>query len=181
MKYSQAIYPLIILSIASLILGCSSRPDEQIGLTEKAREEAKGEYADQFALEDWSAAEKAWAEAEAALEAEDYRTATTALLRAKSRYTKARDIAQGQKDAMVKKVEGLKNTIKIRSDALMEGAGEMRLSASRKKDLEAVYQEFQDALQEITDKLDAGAFTDAENLAGRTLRKVWEAEQDFKK
>lgn len=180
MKYSHQISTLILLSLALLFIGCASEPTEQIEQTETARSEAVAQSADQFATDEWSAAEAAWNDAATALENKDYRDARTHLLRAVTNYRKARDIAQGKKEALIKEVEGLKTAIEKRSQMLQESMSEVRLSASRKKALEERFQDFDAKIKEIDEMIEAGAFEEAKNLAGRTIRSVYEAEQEFK-
>jgi hypothetical protein len=181
MKYSHQLFPLFLLSFALLFIGCASEPTEQIEQTEAARKEAVEQFADQFATSEWSAAEAAWNDAATALEAEDYRQARTHLLKAVTGYRKARDIAQGKKETLVKEVEGLKIAIEKRAELLRESTSEMRLSSSQTKDLEERFQDFEAKMVEIDQKLEAGAFEEAKTLAGRTIRSVYEAEQEFKK
>ncbi|MFH1572523.1 MAG: hypothetical protein ABIG68_00990, partial [Acidobacteriota bacterium] len=170
MKKSRLLFIVAALSLSLLFLGCASRPDELIQQTEQAREQAIATYADQFALEDWSAAEKDWSQAEDALQKEDYGKAYTALLSAKSRYTKARDIAGGKREETVRKIEGLKSAGSIRCKNLLEAGA--KLPASRKKDLEARCQDFESQLATIDTHIQNGEFSDAEFKAGKILRAV---------
>jgi hypothetical protein len=181
MKYSHQLSTLILLSFALLFIGCASEPTEQIEQTEAARKEAVEQFADRFATSEWSAAEEAWNDAATALEAGDYREARTNLLKAVTNYRKARDIARGQKDKISKEVEGLKIAIEKRTEMLRESTADMRLSAARKKDLEERFEDFAAKMKEIDEKLEAGAFEEAKTVAGRTMRSVYEAEQEFKK
>jgi len=181
MKYSHQLYTLILLSFALLFIGCASVPTEQIEQTEAARKEAVAQFADRFATSEWSAGEEAWNAAATALEAEDYREARTKLLKAVTNYRKARDIAQGRKEKITKEVEGLKTAIEKRAQLLRESTSEMRLSSSRKKDLEERFAEFDAKIKDIDEKLQAGAYEEAKTMAGRTIRSIYEAEQEFKK
>jgi hypothetical protein len=178
MKSSRVTFLLIALALL-LYAGCASRPTELIQQTEQARQEAKDAYASQFAMEDWSAGEKAWGQAEDALQKEDYGQATTDLYRAKSRYTKAREIAQGQKEATLRKIDGAKNAAAIRLKTVLENAA--KLSASKRKEIEASAQTLQGDLAKIDEQLKNGEFSDADLLSQRTLRSVWELEQQMKK
>jgi hypothetical protein len=147
--------------------------------TERARQEAKEAYADQFALEDWSAGEKAWGQAEDALQKEDYGQASTFLLRAKERYTKARDLAGGKKEMTLKEIEQNKTGAGIRLKNLMDSAA--KLPAAKRKELEARAKDIQDNLAKVDEQVKKGEFDSAKVLAQRTFRDVWELEQQFKK
>ncbi len=177
MKYSRLLFLLPAFSLALFFLGCASRPDELIQQTEAARQEAKDAYADQFALEDWSAAEKAWGQAADSLQKEDYGQAYTHLLNAKTRYTKARDLATSNKEEAVKKIEQNKLGASIRLKNLRESGA--KLPASRRKELEARCDELEAQLGQIDAHIKNGEFTDADLLAQKSFRAVYEAEQEF--
>jgi len=178
MKDTRAILLLLSFSFC-LFLGCASRPVELIDQTEKARQEATDAHADQFAIEDWSAAEKAWAAAEEALNAEDYGKASNELLRAKGRYAKARDIATGLKERTLMEIEGAKSPARIRLDSLKEAAA--KFSARQKQELEPAIQDIEAKLAKVDEHVKNGEFNDAKFLAQKTLREVWELEQKYKK
>lgn len=178
MKSTRIMFLILGLSLL-LFAGCASRPTDLIQQTEHVRQEAKETYADQFALEDWSAGEKAWGQAEDALQKEDYGQASTFLLRAKERYTKARDIAVGKKETTLKEIEQNKAGASIRLKSLMESAA--KLSAAKRKELDAQAKDIQDKLAKVDEHVKKGEFDDAKVLAARTFRDVWELEQQYKK
>lgn len=178
MKDTRVMFLIFAFSLL-LYAGCATRPTELIQQTERAREEAKEAYADQFALEDWSAAEKAWGQAEDALAKEDYGQASTFLLRAKERYGKARDLASGKKEMALKEIESNKTGASIRLKNLVESAA--KLPAARRKQLEARAKEIEGKLAQVDEHIKKGEFNDAKVLAARTFREVWELEQEFKK
>lgn len=178
MNNRKAMFLMLAVSVL-LYAGCASKPDELIQQTEKTRQEAKDTFADQFALDDWNAGEKAWGQAEDALQKEDYGQASTFLLRAKDRYMRARQLALGKKEEMTKRIEGGKNAAGIRLKNLAESIA--KAPAAKKKDIDASVQEIEASLAKIDEQVKEGLFSDAEVLAQRALRSVWELEQQFKK
>ena len=172
---------MFLMLAASLLFyaGCASRPEELIQQTEKTRQEAKDAFADQFALDDWNAGEKAWGQAEDALQKEDYGQASTFLLRAKDRYMKARQVGLGKKEEMIKRIDGAKSAATIRLKSLAETIA--KAPAAKKKEIEASVQGIEANLAKIDAQVKEGLFSDAEVLAQRALRSVWELEQQFKK
>jgi hypothetical protein len=181
LKHVHRISPLWLLSLAFVVYGCASKPVEMIDKTEKAMQEAKAEHAEFFASDDWKAAEQAWDQASKLLDQEKWGDASTALLRASSRYAKARDLAKDKRGAFLKEVQDLQKTIDIRYKELKDkvAAGSAKLSATNRKAIEESCKEIEENTAKIPTQLDQGQFNDAKYLAGTTLRKVWEVGQDL--
>src|SRR5262245_39344683 len=99
---------------ASLLSGCSGRPDEQIQLAQKALNQAKEQHAAEFAPSEWKAAEQSWQEAQEVLGRERFSEATSLLIKAKARYEKARDVAKSKRGVVLKEVKGQQSAIDIR-------------------------------------------------------------------
>lgn len=180
MKYSHVLVSLGILTLAVFAAGCASKPTEMIEQTELARQQAQAEHAEQFALNDWNEAEKAWDQAAQKLEAESYGEAYTLLLKAKTRYNKAKELAAGQRAQAIKDIEGLQNTAKVRCDKLKESIAAKRLSSSKKKEMEEEVTQIEQQIAQISDQVEKGQYNDAKFLASKTLRRIWEAEQTLK-
>ena len=170
---------LMIALLLSLCLACASRPTELIQQTETARQEAKDAFADQFAVEDWSAAEKAWGQAEDALQKEDYGGANTHLLRAKSRYAKAKELALGAKEETVKKIDIQKMGANKRLETLLEANA--KLTGAKRKELDDAAQGIKDKLAKVDELVKDGSFNEALLSAQRIFREVYDLEQLFKK
>lgn len=179
MKYLYRLYPLGILSLGFLIWGCASKPVEMIDKTEKAMQDAKAEHADFFAPEDWKAAEQASAQASSLLDQQKWSEANTALLKALNRYNKAKSMAKDARENFVKNVQGTQKTIEIRYKELKDKMASAKLTAAQKKTIEESCKELDDSIAKVSSHLDQGQFNDAQTLAGRTLRKVWEVQQDL--
>jgi hypothetical protein len=180
MKYSR----LLLLLIPVLVIGmygCSGKPTEQIEKTEKAQAAAKAEYADQFAQDDWRAAEQAFGEAQGYIAKEKWGDATRVLLKAKTRYEKARDLAHNKKDAKIQEISGKQTTLEKRAKTLKDAldAGGAKITAAKKQLAEEVYKGVEEKLAKISTQLKNGQFQDADYLAGSTLREVWEATQEI--
>ncbi|MBP1596261.1 MAG: hypothetical protein H6Q05_1638 [Acidobacteria bacterium] len=182
MKCSYLVRLMIVLSLALFMSACASRPTEMIDLTEKARQEATDEHADQFAMEEWSAAEKDWQDASAKLDAEEWGDAYPLLLRAKGHYNRARDLAKGKREAAIKKIDGILQPLKLRLQRdLKDDPAIKRLTGARKADFDAQVKQIEDNILQIGEQLKNAEYSDAENLAGRTLRQVHEVQQEFLK
>jgi hypothetical protein len=171
----------LILSLAFLVWGCGSKPVEMIGKTEKAMQEAKEAHADFFAPDDWKAAEQAWDQASKLLDQQKWSEANTALLRASSRYIKARDLSKDKKEAFIKEVQGLQKTAEIRYKDLKDkiAAAGRKLSAANRKIIEETCSEIDASLAKIGTQLDSGQFNDAKFVAQSTQRKIWETGQEL--
>jgi uncharacterized phage infection (PIP) family protein YhgE len=181
MKYAHLFLLLMVLSVAFYMSGCATRPTEMIQLTEQVRQEAANEHADQFAMEDWSAAEKAWQDASTKLDAKSYSDAYNLLLKAKTKYIQARDIAKSRRTVAIAQINQAQQTAALRLKALKEDPGVAKLSAARRKELDAAVKQFEDSIAKVGTQLQNAQYTDALNLAQRTTRDIWEAQQQYLK
>src|SRR5574340_995839 len=157
MKYSR----LLLLLIPVLVIGmygCSGKPTEQIDRTEKAQAAAKTEYADQFAAEDWRAAEQAFGEAQGYIAKEKWADASRLLLKAKTRYDKARDMAHNMKDAKIMEIKGNQTTLEKRSKALKDSlyAGGSKIPAAKRELIQDVCKEAEEKVAKISTQLNNG-------------------------
>jgi hypothetical protein len=149
------------------------------GKTEKAMQEAKAEHADFFAREDWSAAEQASAQANGLLKQEKWAEANTALLKALSRYSKAKTVAHDGREAWLRNFQIHRDGMDKRFKALQEGLATAKLTAAQKKSFDESCKEIEDNIAKIQPQFDQGQFSDAENLVGRMDRRIWEVMQDL--
>jgi len=179
MKFVRVIRLFMVLLLAGYVCGCSTRPTEMIQKTEQARAEAMAEYADQFAPEDWGAAENAWQDASVKLAANSNSEAYTLLLKAKTRYEKARSLAQNKREAAVRAITNNQGTATIRLKELTENPGVSKLSAARKKEFDNAVKRLGDNIAQVSTQMKNGQYNDANMLIGRTLREIWESQQEF--
>jgi hypothetical protein len=181
MKHSHRLFLFFIVSLAVIVYGCSARPTEQIARTEKAMQQAQAEHADEFAPDDWRAAEQAWKDAQAKLDQQKYGDANLLLLRAKTRYEKARDLAKGKRADAIKEITNLQTTIDLRCKGLksdLDTKGK-KLTAKQKKDLKDTCKEVEEKLAKIATQLNQAQYHDAKFLAQTTLRQIWEGEKQL--
>jgi hypothetical protein len=149
---------------------------------EQARTEAKAEYAEQFAPDDWAAAEKAWQEATGKLDAESYSEAYTLLLKAKTRYEKAQGLAKGKRAAEIDRITKGQETARIRLKRdLLDSADAKKLSAARKKQLDEQVKQIEDNIGKVSALLQNGQYTDASYLVGKATRDIYEVQQEYLK
>jgi len=181
MKNSYRFFVLFVLSLALIAYGCSARPTEQIAKAEKAMQQAQAEHADLFSPEDWIAAEKAWKDAQVKLDQRKYGDATLLLLKAKTRYEKARDIAKGKRAIAIKEITDLQNTIDLRCKGLKSGIDTKgrKLTAKQKQSLGETCKSVEEKLVKIKTQLDQAQYQDAKFLAQTTLHEVYEGEKEL--
>ncbi len=183
MKCSRLFFLLIVLALALFIVGCSTKPVDQIQSAEKAMAQAKAEHAEEFAPEDWKAGEDAWRTANARVDAGKYGEATTLLLKAQTRFQKARDIAKGKREDTIKEIKNNKTTAELRCKALkadLEKAGK-KLPAAKRQEFEDACKAAEEKIAKVQVQLDGGQYSDAKMTVGTTLREIWEAQKELEK
>ncbi len=172
---------LIVASIALFLYSCSSKPTAQMQRAEAARQEAVDEHADQFAPDDWSAAEKAWQDASEQINAGSYGQAGTLLLKAQTRYQKARDIAKGKREVAINQIKRQQQDATARLELLKNNPAVKKLSTARKKAFDERVKEIEDNIAKVSEQLNNAQYSEANLLAGKAFRDVYEAEQEFLK
>lgn len=180
MSYSRFFFAILALTLALFLAGCSGRPVDQIDRTEKAKAAAAAEAALEFAPNDWKEGEDDWAVASRALEQEKWGEASTALLKAKAHYDKARDIAQGLRAAAVKEINGTSETARIRLDALKKDleTGAKKIPAAKLKTFQEAMKVAEDKLASAPTKMSEGHYQDAKLAAGQSLREIWDIQKE---
>ena len=172
---------LTVLFLVTSGSACSSRPDEQIKLAEKAMEQAKEQRAEEFAQSDWANAQQVWEQAQSQLKNQRYGEAGTLLLRAKSRFEKARDIAKAKRDAVLKEAQELQKAVDLRYKALktdVEG-NVAKLSPARKKSLDDSFKDIDKGIEKVQADIEAGEYSQARTTAQTAIRRVFEAEKEL--
>jgi len=169
--------PMILLLIITF-LSCASKPEEQ-QLAQKAMDQAKEQYAQEFAPTDWKNAVQAWEDAQGLIARESYGEARPLLLRAKSRFEKARDIAKGRRDELFKEIQGIQKAIDIRYRGVKTTLETAKLSTKAKKSLEDACKDIDSAIEKLNAEVASGDYTPAKFTAQRTLRAVYEAEKEL--
>ncbi len=167
---------VIFLSVIAFY-GCSYRPTEQIERAEKAMAQAQEQHADEFSPNEWNSGMEAWNKAQEALDQERYSQASPYLLKTMEQFNRARDIAKGKREALLREIQGLQTTIDIRYKGVKISMEEAKLSSKVKKELEASCSEIDEAIIKIANLVDEGEYNQASFLAQTTMRKVYEAEQ----
>jgi hypothetical protein len=149
--------------------------------TEQARNEASSEHADQFAADDWIAAETSWQEASAKLDAKSYGDAYTLLLKAKTRYDKAHSLAKGRRETAIKDITAQQQTARIRLKELTDNPDLKKLSPARKKEFDQIAQQLGINIENVSTQLQNAQYNDAKLLVGKTQRDIWETKQEYLK
>jgi len=180
MKYSDIFLLSMVISLVFLFSACSGVPTDSIKRTEQAKAEAIAEHADLFAQESWGAAEKAMQEAHAKLDERSYGEAENLLLKAKTNYVRARDVAKDKREAAIKTITNLQGTIIIRLKSdLKDNPGVSKLSPARKKEFDADVKQIEDNISKITTQLKNEQYAEAEYLTQKTMRDVFEKQQEY--
>lgn len=144
-------------------------------------DQAKAEHADMFAIEEWSAADTAWKDAQTRLDTKKYTEALPKLLKAQQGFQKAREIAKGRREAAIAQIKGDQKATELRCKLLKDSlAGAKKLSADKKKELENICKEADEKVSKITTLLDQANYNDAKSMASNSLREVYEAEVKLK-
>ncbi len=181
MRYTRVFVILTGLLLILSLAGCSGRPTEIIQATEQARQDAVNAHADQFATDYWSQGEKSWQDASALLEAQKWGEAQTALLKAKSNYIKARDMARQNGQIVIDGIKTDQTRVTKKLAELKSDPGVSKLSATRRKEFDAAVKQYEDELAKAGDQLKNANFTEAGTQFKRTERAIWETQQDYLK
>jgi len=183
MKCSRLFFLATLLSLALLFVACSAKPVDQIQRAEKARVAAQAEKAEEFAPEDWKAGDDAWRSANTKIEQEKYGEATTLLLKAQTRFEKARDIAKGKREDTIKEITNNRTTAELRCKTLkseLEKAAK-KLPAAKRKEFEEACKNAEEKIAKVQAQLDSHQYSDAKMTAGTALREIWEVQKELEK
>ena len=146
---------IVTITLALFFSACSGRPTDSIQRTEQERKAALAERADLFAPDYWNTAEKTMQEANTKLDAKDYGEAGNLLLRAKTSYTKAKELAQSKRENLIKTVNGISVTIGIRlKQDLLDNPLAAKLPPARKKEFDAKVKQVEDNKEDVDQQID---------------------------
>ncbi len=181
MRYARLVLFSLSLSLTLALAGCSSKPTEQLELAQKAMDQAKEQHAEEFAPADWKNAQQAWEDAQSLIAKQKYADAGSLLLRAKSRFEKARDIAKSKRDDLRREIDGMQKTIDTRYGSLKTGLSAAKLPPSVKKSLDESCGNIDRAIQKLHTELEQGEYSQAKYTAQTTMRQVYEAEKEVER
>ena len=159
-----------------LLLCCwaCGKPTQEIEATQKAIDQAKEQHPEEFAAKEWNDAQQAWTQAQAAIDAGNYSQATSLLLKARTRAEKARDLAKGKREELLKEVTGLEKTIDIRYSKLKTDLQVAKISPKAKKEIEDACKDIDQSIEKLKKQVDSGDLTPAKFTGQTTLRAVYE-------
>jgi hypothetical protein len=182
MKNSRLIFLPALMATVLICLACSGVPTESIQRTDKAKADAAAERAEMFAPDYWAAAEEALRDANAKIAAKSYGEAGALLLKAKTNYDRARELAKSKREAAIKMITERQTTINIRMKSdLKDNPAASKLAPARKKEFDAEVQSIEDSVLKVTEQLKNGQYSEADLLSQQTLRKIFETQQEFLK
>jgi len=168
---------MLVLSLP--FVSCSSPPTEQIQAAQKSMQQAQEQHAQEFAPADWKNAQQAWDDAQALITKQKYADAGQLLIRAKSRFDKARDIARAKREDLRRDIEGKRKTIDTRYDNLKSSLAAQKLPPAAKKKINDSCQDIDKGIDKLKLEFEQGDYTQALNTAMTTMRQVYEAEKEF--
>jgi hypothetical protein len=166
--------------LALFAAGCTGKPEEQIKLAEKAMQQAKEQRAAEFAPDEWRQGQEAWDEAQAKIQKGEYGGVSTTLLKAKTRFERARDLAQGKREALLREVQGRQKTVDLRYQRVKENMQTAKLSPQTRKELEETFAEIDKSITKFKEQMDQGDYTQADLTAQNAMHQVYSAEKTLK-
>jgi hypothetical protein len=183
MRSMLPVYLCMFSGFSLCLSACSGRPEQQIARTDQAMQQAKDEYSQEFAPEEWRTAEDAYNAAQKMLDQKKWREANMLLLKSMTGFQQARNLAKGKREEMIRDIQNSQKTVELRCKALREAyqANLKRIPAAKRKEFEETCNAFEEKLSTISKQLDGGRYQDAKFLAGKTLREVWETRQEMEK
>jgi hypothetical protein len=177
MKYSFIFVTSLCLAIS--FLACSSHPSEQLRLAQVAMDQAIEQQAEKYAYADWNNARQAWNDAQLLITARQYEDAGPLLVRARSRFEKARDIARAKRDDLSREIESMKRTLDSRYGNVKSDLAGLKLQTSKKKTLDETCLGIDKSRQKLNDELGRGLYVEAKSTAQTALRQVFDVEKEL--
>jgi len=101
---------------------------------------------------------------------------TSLFLRAKSRYEKARDIAQSKRGVFLKQIQEKQEILKVGYGELKARMEKARLSAARKKELEDCCAELTETLEKLETEIEEGEYTLAHGTTEEAEKLMYQAQ-----
>jgi len=172
--------PIVALCLV-IATACSSKPDDQMNLAQKAMDQAKEQHAAEFAANEWRSAEQAWEQGKQLYAKEQYGEAGQLFVTARSRFEKARNVAKSKRDAVLRDVQNMQRTIDLRYKGLKSNlaAAEGKLPAAVKKSLDESCRDIDKAVDKLKGDVEQGDYTAAKTTAQTTIRMVYDAEKEL--
>jgi hypothetical protein len=172
---------LFCVLLMLVFYGCASRPDEQLNLAQEAMKQAADVFADQYAPAEWKSAKEFWDQAQDQLGKQQYAAAAETLLRAKTRFTKAKEVAQAERESMLKQVKDIQAHIESRYTAWKESMPPAKLSPAVKKDFQAACADIDKRIEIVTSLVSQGDYMQAKTLGQQALQAIDYNEKKLKK
>ncbi len=181
MKHKRLVLIAQFFLLSWMLAGCSSEPVEQLQLAQKAMDQAKEQHAEEFAPTDWKTALQAWEDAHALMSKQKYGEAGPLLLRAKSRFDKARDIARAKREDLRREIEGMQKTLDSRYASLKAGVESSKMSSAARKSMNETCREIGQEIEKTRAQFDQGDYAQTRSMVTTVMRRVYEAEKALEK
>jgi hypothetical protein len=179
MAHSGKVPFLIAILIAALGIGCSSRPEQELKAAQKAMEEADLQHASEFAATEYQNAKQVWDEAQTALNGSRYGEARPLLIKAKSRFAKAEELAKAKRDRILAEAQSLQSTVDVRYESLKGLVRSSKIPAKASKILDDLCLDIEQTIDKIKADIKQGEYSLAKASAQRAMTKVEEAERQL--
>ena len=181
MTHSGKLPFLVVVFLAVLGFGCSSKPEQELQAAQKAMEEADMQHASEFAAPEYQSAKQIWDEAQTALSGSRYGEARPLLLKAKSRFVKAGELAKAKRDRILAEAQSLQSTVDVRYESLkgLIQSGKKSISSKAGKSLDDLCLEIERGIEKIKAEIKQGEYALAKASASSTMTKIEETERQL--
>jgi hypothetical protein len=181
MTHSGKLPFLFIVFLAALGFSCSSRPEQELGAAQKAMEEADRQHASELAVTEYQSAKQTWDDAQAALSGSRYGEARPLLLKAKSRFAKAGELAKAKRDRILAEAQSLQSTVNVRYESLkgLIQSSKKNIPSKAGKSLDDLCLEIEQGVDKIKTEITQGEYAHAKASALNTMTKIDETEKQL--
>ena len=171
-RISTLICVFLILSC----YGCASRPDEQLKLAGEAMKQAADMYADEYAPRGMEGRQGALGSGAGSAGQGAVRSGRRESIARKTRFLKAKDVAQTERESMLKQVKDIQANIQDRYAAFKANA-----NPARKKEFQAACADIDKRIEIVNSLTTQGDYMQAKTLGQQALQAIEYNEKQLKK
>jgi hypothetical protein len=154
------------------VVGCASRPDEQIKAATEAYNQAVELRADQYAPSEWKSAKEIWDQANDQLAKQSYAAAAASFTTAKARLSKARDVAKDERESMLTQVKSLQDNITANYAAFKKAMPPAKQVGAAKKEYQSACDDIDKRIALVASQVQQGDFFGAKDNAQGALQAI---------
>jgi tetratricopeptide (TPR) repeat protein len=170
---------ILFLSVLTSIflVGCASKPTDELEMTRVAMDEAIGKQASEYAPSDWDRGEMNWQMANALIRMGRYDEARDVLVKAVSSFNKARDVSRRRLESLKIEINGMLPVLKKEVERIQKASEDSRSSMKVRNRIEAALPLIDEKVASMNASLDREDYLLARRYGEEALRYV----QDLKK